>query len=194
MQKAKIIVPAGFVLLIIAAIYAHEYLKTSPALQVPQQESVQASEGDNPWNMGTEPEDPYKAIEQMHGHVGPWNVLGWRIGQTALKEFNTHWGRHDLDITVHIPMETPYSCMADGLVIGTGNSIGRLNIRLEQVGKMEMIKVEIVKKNGDSGIVYKPKIDYLQKILTAPPADIHKLSHECFEMKDEDLFDEERIK
>jgi formylmethanofuran dehydrogenase subunit E len=195
MTKKGILIVVGFLLLIIIAILAQKYLKKSPAMQESQQVAIQAVEGDNPWNFGTEPEDTWQAIEQMHGHVGPWNVLGWRIGQKALKEFNTRWGRHDLDITVHIPMETPYSCMADGLVIGTGNSLGRLDIRLAEVSKMKMIYVEVRKKNGDGEkIIYRPKIDYLEKILTAPPADVHKLSHECFELEDETLYDEERIK
>jgi formylmethanofuran dehydrogenase subunit E len=195
MKKAQILVPAGLVLIILLAVAAKRYLKSSPATSGPQKVTVEATEGNNPWNRGTAPEDPWKAIEQMHGHVGPWNVLGWRIGQKALADFNTHWGRHDLDITIYIPLATPYSCMADGLVIGTGNSIGRLDIRLAQVPKMEMICVEISKKGSDAErIIYKPKIDYLEKILTAPPDDIHALSHECFELEDKALFDEERIK
>lgn len=194
MKKTQILVPAGLVLIILLAFAAHRYLKSSPALNSPQKVAIQATAGDNPWNRGTEPEDPWKAIEQMHGHVGPWNVLGWRIGQRALKQFGTRWGRHDLDITVHIPMDTPYSCMADGLVIGTGNSLGRLDIRLAEVEKMEMITVDVVNKGPQGGrIIYRPKLDYMGKILTAPAEDVHVLSHECFKLANEELFDEERI-
>ncbi len=194
MKKAPILIPAGFILIILAAIPAHRYLKNSPVTAAPRKVIIQAPEGDNLWNRGTAPEDPWKAIEQIHGHVGPWNVLGWRIGQRALEQFDTYWGRHDLDITVYIPLATPYSCMADGLVIGTGNSIGRLDIKLAEVPKMEMICVEVSRIGSDAEkILYKPKFDYLEKILTAPEEDIHALSHECFELEDKELFDEERI-
>ena len=97
--------------------------------------------GDDAYKQGQEPEDWWGAIKQMHGHVGPWNVLGWRIGQAALHELDVKWGRHDLDIICYIPMETPYSCMADGLVIGTGNCIGRLDIRLAEVMSIDLIHV-----------------------------------------------------
>jgi formylmethanofuran dehydrogenase subunit E len=194
MKKAYFLVLVGFAALIIAAIPAYRHVQKTTAQIERQNGPVHASQGDNPWNQGTEPEDPWKAIEQMHGHVGPWNVLGWRIGQRALEQFGTHWGRHDLDITVHIPMDTPYSCMADGLVIGTGNSIGRLDIRLAAVEKMEMITVDVLNKAAQGGrIIYRPKSDYMEKILTAPAEGVHVLSHECFKLANEELFDEERI-
>jgi hypothetical protein len=43
-------------------------------------DSVHSSAGDNPWNQGQPPEDWWAEIKRTHGHVGPWNVLGWRIG------------------------------------------------------------------------------------------------------------------
>jgi formylmethanofuran dehydrogenase subunit E len=194
MKKAYILVPVSFAALIIAAIPAYRYVQKTTAQVEGRNGPVHAGQGDNPWNQGTEPKDTWAAIEQMHGHVGPWNVLGWRIGQRALEQFGTRWGRHDLDITVHIPMDTPYSCMADGLVIGTGNSLGRLDIRLAEVGKMEMIIVDVVNKGAQGGrIIYRPKLDYMGKILTAPAEDVHVLSHECFKLANEELFEEERI-
>lgn len=156
--------------------------------------TVHAGGGDNLWNRGREPNDPWKAIEQIHGHVGPWNVLGWKIGQKALAEFDSQWGRHELDITVYIPMETPYSCLADGIIIGTGNSIGRLDIKLSPVPKIEMVCVEISRKTArGEKILYKPKLKYMHKILTAPVEEVHRLSKECFGMDGEMLFDKERI-
>lgn len=180
---------AGMLLTFVFAHSDHSHISTAG------DGPVQASGGENIWNMGTEPNDPWKAIEQMHGHVGPWNVLGWKIGKKALADFNTSWGRHELDITVYIPMDTPYSCLADGVIIGTGNSLGRLNIRVSPVPKMEMVCVEVRKATGAGPtILYKPKFDYMHKILVAPEEAVHTLSHECFEMDNAMLFDQERIK
>jgi hypothetical protein len=52
---------------------------------------VGAVGGDNDYNRGQAPEDWWGEIKRMHGHVGPWNVLGWRIGQVALRELDTKW-------------------------------------------------------------------------------------------------------
>ena len=155
---------------------------------------VKSAAGENPWNEGKEPEDWWAAIKQMHGHVGPWNVLGWRIGKAALREFGTSWGGHDLDIICYIPMETPYSCMADGLVIGTGNSIGRLDIRLAEVMSMKLIHVGIRRKDGTGPVlIFRPRPEYLKIIETRPVEELEQLSRQCRDMKEDDLFQIERI-
>ncbi len=156
---------------------------------------VRSTPGENPWNEGHAPDDWWGEIKSMHGHVGPWNVLGWRIGQTALREFDTKWGRHDLDIICYIPMETPYSCMADGLVLGTGNSIGRLDIRLAEVMSIDLIHVAICRKDGTGPVlILKPKPDYIKRIEKRTVHELEELSRQCSLMKESDLFRIERIR
>ncbi len=145
--------------------------------------------GDDPWNRGQMPEDWWTEIERMHGHVGPWNVLGWRIGQAALREFDVKWGRHDLDIICYIPMETPYSCMADGLVIGTGNCIGRLDIRLAEVMSRDLVNVSVRRKDRTGPVlVFRPESEYLKRIERRQVHELEKLSRQCINMKESDLF------
>jgi formylmethanofuran dehydrogenase subunit E len=157
-------------------------------------DSVHSSAGDNPWNQGQPPEDWWGEIKRTHGHVGPWNVLGWRIGQEALHEFNVKWGRHDLDIICYIPMTTPYSCMADGLVIGTGNCIGRLDIRLAEVMSLELVHVAVRRKDGSGPVlIFRPNSDYLRRIKARKVHELEKLSRQCLKMKENDLFTIERL-
>jgi formylmethanofuran dehydrogenase subunit E len=156
---------------------------------------VRSTPGENPWNEGQPPEDWWGAIKRMHGHVGPWNVLGWRIGQAALREFDTNWGRHDLDIICYIPMETPYSCMVDGLVLGTGNSIGRLDIHLAEVMSIDLIYVAIRRKDGTGPIlILRPRPKYLKQIEKRTVHELEELSKQCSTMKEGDLFQIERIR
>ena len=156
---------------------------------------VRSTPGENPWNEGQAPEDWWGEIKRMHGHVGPWNVLGWRIGQSALREFDTKWGRHDLDIICYIPMETPYSCMVDGLVLGTGNSIGRLDIRLAEVMAIDLIYVAIRKKDGTGPIlIFRPRPEYLRRIENRTVHELEELSKQCSKMKAGDLFQIERLR
>jgi formylmethanofuran dehydrogenase subunit E len=156
---------------------------------------VGAVGGDNAYNRGQAPKDWWGEIKRMHGHVGPWNVLGWRIGQAALRELDTKWGRHELDIICYVPIKTPYSCMADGLVIGTGNTIGRLDIRLAEVACMDLIHVCVQRKDGRGPVlIFKPRSKYLQHIDAPKPEDLEKLSKECGNMKESELFEVNRIK
>ena len=157
-------------------------------------ETGDAVGGDHAWNRGQMPEDWWTEIERMHGHVGPWNVLGWRIGQAALREFDTRWGCHVLDIICYIPMETPYSCMADGLVIGTGNCIGRLDIRLAEVMSLDLIHIAVRRKDGTGPILFfRPQSTYLRRIERRQVQELEKLSRQCIKMKETDLFRIERL-
>jgi formylmethanofuran dehydrogenase subunit E len=130
----------------------------------------------------------------MHGHVGPWNVLGWRIGQAALREFGTQWGRHELDIVCHLPLTTPYSCLADGVVIGTGNSLGRLDIRLAETLTPKQISVSVGRKdNSGEVLIFHPDPEYLQTITDRPVEKLESLSRACRDMDEADLFWIERL-
>ena len=150
--------------------------------------------GDARWNRGEAPDDWWAAIERMHGHVGPWNVLGWRIGQAALRELESEWGRHELDILCYVPMQTPYTCMADGLVMGTGNCLGRLDIRLAEVASIELVHVTAHRKDGTSAILsFTPKLEYLRVIQKPKAEELEPLSLACKEMKEEELFGMARI-
>lgn len=145
--------------------------------------------GSNLWNQAQEPTNWWDAIKQVHGHVGPWNVLGWRMGKAALRELGATWGEHQLDIICHIPLETPYSCIADGLVVGTGNSIGRLDIRLGEVMTMREIYVSVRRKDGSGPVLLlKPNRKYLEKICHAPDSQLEPLAHECAKLPEKELF------
>ncbi|MGD0349052.1 MAG: formylmethanofuran dehydrogenase subunit E family protein [Verrucomicrobiota bacterium] len=130
----------------------------------------------------------------MHGHVGPWNVLGWRMGKAALRELNATWGQHELDVVCHIPLRTPYSCIADGLVVGTGNSIGRLDIRLAEALTMTDAHVSVRRKDGTGPVLLlKPNQKYLEKIRNAPDAQLESLARECGDLPEKELFVIEKV-
>jgi len=155
---------------------------------------VGAVGGDNDYNRGQEPEDWWAEIKHMHGHVGPWNVLGWRIGKAALREFDSKWGWHELDIICYVPLKTPYSCMADGLVIGSGNTIGRLDLRLAEVVSMDFIHVCVRRKDGTGPVmIFKPRLAYMRHIDAPKPEALEKLSRECSTLDENDVFEIQRV-
>jgi len=146
------------------------------------------------YRQGREPEDWWDEIKRTHGHVGPWNVLGWRIGKAALRELDTKWGRHELDIICYVPLRTPYSCMADGLIIGTGNAMGWLDIRLAEAISPDVIHVCVRRKDGTGPIlIFKPRREYLRHIDAPKPEELEKLSRECSTMEESDVFDIQRV-
>jgi formylmethanofuran dehydrogenase subunit E len=172
-------------LLTLAGLFAHD--DEMPAAKP-------SASGSNIWNAAQELTNWWNEIKQAHGHVGPWNVLGWRMGKAALRELNATWGQHELDIICYIPLKTPYSCIADGLVVGTGNSIGRLDIRLGEVMTMADVQVSVRRKDGTGPVLLlKPKVEYLDKIRSQPDEQLESLARECGQLPEEKLFAIEKL-
>jgi formylmethanofuran dehydrogenase subunit E len=153
-----------------------------------------SSPGRNAWNMGVEPKDWWAEVKNSHGHVGPWNVLGYRMGKAAMRELGAGWGDHTLNLTAHIPMHTPYSCILDGLAAGTGNSPGRLDLGAAEVASVEFLHVSARPANGKGGLVMKPRGAYLKKIGGGAVADLERLSLECRDLPESELFEIEPLR
>lgn len=155
---------------------------------------TRSTPGANPWNTAQEPDDWWHEINERHGHVGPWNVLGWRIGKAALRELDAEWGEHSIDIVCYLPMQTPYTCLVDGVAVGTGNSQGRMDLRMAEAMALELIHVT-VRRTDMSGpiLVFQPEIEYLHKIESRPVEELESLSKECRELEESRIFSIRKI-
>jgi hypothetical protein len=155
---------------------------------------IQSKPGANDWNAGQAAGDWWAEIKRQHGHVGPWNVLGWRIAQEALRELQSEWGRHELEIICYVPPQTPFTCMVDGLSVGSGNSLGRLDLRLAEVMDYRQSFVAIRRKDGRGSVLeYRPHAAYLQRITNQPVQALERLSRECGQTPADQLFAVHRL-
>lgn len=154
-------------------------------------ETSRSVPGKNIWNRGTPPVDWWADIERYHGHVGPWNVLGWRMGQAVLRDFEAQWGDHTLNIVAFFPIDTPYSCLIEGLMVGTGNSPGRLDLGFAPAEGIEKIEVLIVPKDihQDRAMLLRPSQNYLGYIYGAPANKVESLAFSCASRDEALLFD-----
>jgi len=71
-----------------------------------------------------------KRAGEFHGHLGPFLVLGLRIGLAGLRELNSKSGERKLEVTVKLPYSIPFSCTVDGLQIATKCTIGNKRLRI----------------------------------------------------------------
>jgi hypothetical protein len=150
---------------------------------------VQSQAGDNAWNAGRASRDWWGEIQRQHGHVGPWNVLGWRIGQAALRDLGAEWGRHELEIICHLPPQTPFTCLVDGLSVGTGNSLGRMDLRLADVLDYRQSFVSVRRKDGRGDLLeYRPLTAYLRSITNQPVEVLERLSRDCRDRREAELY------
>lgn len=75
-------------------------------------------------------EDILARIEDFHGHLGPYALLGFRAGQLALARLGAK-GHFDLEARVWSGSRPPLSCFADGVQLGSGCTTGKGNLRVE---------------------------------------------------------------
>jgi hypothetical protein len=70
-------------------------------------------------------------IENFHGHLGPYVVLGYRMGRLALELLGTR-GHFGISVSVHSVLEPPGSCLIDGIQLGSGCTLGKRNIDIHE--------------------------------------------------------------
>ena len=133
-------------------------------------------------------------LSDYHGHVGPWNVLGWRIGQAALREMKSEWGKHELEMVCYVPPQTPFTCLVDGLSVGTGNSQGRLDLRMAEVLTWEESFVAVRRKDGKGAVLeFRPEASYLKSIMDQPVEKLEALCQDCAKRPEKQLFAVRRV-
>jgi len=74
--------------------------------------------------------DPSQLLKTFHGHLGPYVVLGYRMGRIALRELHSA-GHFGLSSVVHSVLKQPESCLIDGVQLGSGCTLGKRNIEIE---------------------------------------------------------------
>ena len=88
-------------------------------------------------------DETLKIIEQFHGHLGPYAVLGYKMGKIACKQLGSD--PFEKTVTVSTGTTPPISCIIDGIQLGSGCTLGKGNILV----KYENIpKAEFCNKNG----------------------------------------------
>ena len=80
-------------------------------------------------HQAAEPIEPGRYIKAFHGHLGPYLVLGYRMGRQALAELDSP-GHFGVSVVVHSALEPPRSCLIDGIQLGSGCTLGKRNIEV----------------------------------------------------------------
>ena len=91
-------------------------------------------------------------VREFHGHLGPYVVIGWRMGRRAMADLGIpkHFG-----VSCHVVCadEPPESCLIDGLQLATGCTMGKRNITHEVGGPIE---VRITAKETGRTVTVRP--------------------------------------
>ncbi len=68
-------------------------------------------------------------LKTFHGHLGPYVVIGYRMGRLALEATGSE-GHFGISVVVYSVLEPPRSCLIDGVQLGSGCTLGKRNIEV----------------------------------------------------------------
>jgi formylmethanofuran dehydrogenase subunit E len=118
-------------------------------------------------------------LKNFHGHLGPWAVVGYRMGQAARKKFE---GK--LWVVVYTGTRPPMSCLIDGVQFTSCCTMGKGNIKIKDdnlaMGMFYDEKLILEIRLNDR---WRRKIDS-----ETTKENEEEISMEVFQAKDEDLF------
>jgi formylmethanofuran dehydrogenase subunit E len=100
-----------------------------------------------------------KEAEKFHGHLGPFLVLGVRMGETAKKILEIAQEENvSLQVNAKLPLLTPFSCVLDGIQVTTQCTIGNQRLKIENSSKEISANFQCIKTGKKLKITVNPKI------------------------------------
>lgn len=125
-------------------------------------------------------------LAAFHGHLGPYIVLGYRMGRFVRERFCPD--PFQMRAEVHCNGQPPQSCLADGVQLGSGCTLGKGNIEIVPSQELKCIFIA-----GGRRLVVRPRPFPL------PPRDryyeksIEDIAERMFHMAESELFDAEEM-
>lgn len=131
--------------------------------------------------------------EEFHGHLGPFLVLGVRMGFIGVRETQTKENNRDLHVTAMVRNSVPFSCVIDGIQMATRCTVGnkKLEIRksLGVAAKFENQNRKVIVRLNPTGL------EELRERVPSEDAsseEIRRLAHMVASIPEEELFIIER--
>lgn len=125
-----------------------------------------------------------KQIERFHGHLGPYAVIGYRMGIIANKKLGDD--PFCKSAKVYTGTTPPVSCIIDGIQLSSNCTLGKGKITVEN---KNLAKAEFTSDdNKKITISLKPEIKN-EIDTTVTDENIHKYSEKIFYKSDQDLFE-----
>lgn len=120
-------------------------------------------------------------LTDFHGHLGPYLVLGWRMGSIANRELEGN--PFEMKALVKTGIGPPLSCLVDGIQFSTGCTLGKGNIEIEDEGK----PVAIFRK-GEGSVRLSLRKEVWKEVKDISEREMEDFSKEMFDRDESELF------
>jgi len=129
-------------------------------------------------------DETLKKIEKFHGHLGPYVVIGYKMGEIA----NKHLGSNSFSKKAFVWTGTtpPLSCIIDGIQMSSGCTLGKGNITIHS---KDIPKAQFTNNNGKR-IEIMLKSNIQREIdTTVTEENIISYSEQLYQRTSQELFD-----
>lgn len=121
-------------------------------------------------------------LAAFHGHLGPYLVVGYRIGRYVREHFCND--PFQLHAAIYCSGKPPESCIADGVQLGSGCTLGKRNIDILQ-GPDLRCEFEA---NGKTLRVI-PRPETARTACATGEADVERFAEEISHWQDDQIFE-----
>ena len=121
---------------------------------------------------------------EFHGHLGPYLVLGMKMGLLAKNKLNAT--PFEIKAEIHTERKTPRSCILDGIQFTSGCTLGKGNIDV-----VESDEIFGIFFKGESKFVIRIRKDILDTLKNI--SDMEEYAMILFEKRDEELFEYDKV-
>jgi len=142
------------------------------------------------FNIDTTLENIIKKAVDFHGHLGPFLIIGVRMGLIGLRELELKEGAEKLHVTALLKYSVPFSCVLDGLQVTTGCTFGNQKLTLKNSSSITA-EFQLPNKKQVTVAVNQTTFDNLKRKLLTEKASNHemqKLAQLMASMPEKDLF------
>jgi formylmethanofuran dehydrogenase subunit E len=124
-----------------------------------------------------------RRISEFHGHLGPFVVVGYRMGLVANRLLGADaFAKSAVALTGGKP---PRSCMVDGIQLSSGCTIGKGTIGVIDQGEVASV---FFSKEDDRQVKVCLRGDRLEEITSSPHEDMEMLAKRLYSLSDDELF------
>jgi formylmethanofuran dehydrogenase subunit E len=95
---------------------------------------------------------------KLHGHLGPFLIIGVRMGEIAKRILTPENHQHaDMKVSIQLHLHTPFSCILDGIQSMTHCTIGNQRLKAKESKRRIIARFETEDPDKTLTITVKPE-------------------------------------